>query len=832
MSENLAFANTGNVNCLHCGLPIAENRKDPDYRSTDFCCNGCELVYQIINNNGFGSFYKLRATDTLAPVNSTNFNYDYFDDELFSNRYIVTNENNNSSLTLYIERIHCAACVWLLEKMPEYIKGVSNITANISESTIKLTFDPKLNKLSTIATEIAKFGYRPVEFSDYALKESKKRYERDFLLRMGVAGFCAGNTMLLAISLYQADYTGIEKQYEELLQFVSAGFAFPAVLYSAWPFYRSAWSSLRLGKLHIDTPISIGILVGFIGGLISLFADGQSIYFDSICILIFLLLAGRWIQYRMLEKSKDKIKASTFLPNYAKRKAETETEFENVLLERLNIGDLVIVNKNEVVPVDGIIKSEFAYVDNAHITGESRAIKLNLNQNIFAGSLCKSDNILIETTAIKDNTRIGKVLRTVAENMSSKQLYEDITTRLSGWFTIIVIIVSIATLVFNWHLGADQALSRMIALLVITCPCALGLSAPLAASVAVSKAMKEGVLIRNSQVFEKLSLVRTAFFDKTGTITKGDGKVVNLYKNIEKITDFSSVRELLSLVYNLEQNIEHPLAVVLRNFCNEKNANNIFQSAKINKIEVIPGCGVKGQDDSRKTIVIGKPEWTLKDIECSDDIRNHIKNLQYEAFTVVTTYYNNDIYIFTIRDELVPEVEEVLSYFNKNQIRNHIISGDNQQVVKALTQQFANLLDSAEGDLTPEDKARIILENKKNNYNLMVGDGINDISALSSANIGIAIRGGVEACLGVAEVFIGSGKIKSLVDLLEAGKQTRRVIKRNIIISLFYNIIGAYGAYVGLVNPLVAAILMPLSSISIIYSSFRNRVFENNRILN
>ena len=770
--------------CIHCDqVAVAEFYIQDELKKIGpFCCNGCLTVFNVINMKGLAEYYSIKKNVSIyksrAPVEFNNSLYSYLDDEDFLKEYSYKSLMNNPTMEFYLEGIHCLACLWIIEKLPEFIPGVNQSKLNLGKSivTVSLKEDGHFSK---VARELESIGYRPhplkvtQELNDYKIKEN-----RAMLLRIGVAGAAAGNIMLYAVSLY----AGAGPEYSKVFNALTVFFAFPVLTYSAFPFFKNSFIALKNKMLSIDIPISLALVMGGIMGIYNMLTGVHENYFDSLTALVFLLLLSRYFLNLIHEKSLSTTDLHFFYQgDNVLRLNELDGEFHEVHPKFLKINDKLKILANQTVPADSIILEGQSYLNTSLLTGESRLQKVNENDEIYSGTVNVSSELIVEVKKIHKETRLGHILKNVEDGWSQKSKIVDITNKISKYFVVGVFGLSALLFVIKFNtVSLKTAIEQALTLLIVTCPCALAIATPLTFIRTLAKSAQLGIVIKDDSVIEKLASVKNIFIDKTGTLT--ENRII--------ITDFTLVgiakTGIDDIIYNLEKNTRHPIGKALQNSLNHKNYTP--QDLKIDSFQETPGLGVCGF------------------------INNHF----YEIKNYSIFEDNKIIANFNVKDALRPNASNAIRFLRDQQINFKILSGDKIDYVKNIAEELNLAPHEFMGDLSPEDKGKII---KESIGSVMIGDGANDSIAMSFADVGIAVHGAMDISLRASDVYLTLPGMDSFIDLLIISKETMKVIYRNLALSILYNSISVVLAFTGHISPLTAAIIMPLSSLTVLIST-------------
>ncbi|MBK8128269.1 MAG: heavy metal translocating P-type ATPase [bacterium] len=787
--------------CAHCGLAVPPARRTG--ASAVFCCAGCEAVYAILHDSDLDDYYALReelGAGKRGPARVTGKSFGFFDDPEFLKRYSQARPEGRVALRFYLEGVHCAACSWLVEKVLLERGGAAYAQLDLGRSVVEIVFDPVQVKLSTLAQSLDSFGYTPHPLSEDTVAQARKKETRSLLLRMGVAGAVAGNIMLLAAALYAGEFTGIEENLATLFRWVSFGLALPAVLYSAMPFYRGAVAGLRARMLHMDLPISLGIIAAMTVSVVATVQNRGEVYYDSLSVLIFLLLVGRMLLSRASSRAADA--AETLMeqvPQTVRR--ETNGKIEEVALAAVESGDTLLFLPGDLSTVDGVALQN-GWVTEAHLTGEADAVLKEPGNPVYAGSQIVSMPLRVQTTAVGAFTRLSKLAEMVRQAASARAQIVRLHDRIAGYFVATVLLLALATLVLWWQLDPTRALWNVAALLVVTCPCALGLATPVALSVAMGRAAKRGIFIKSAEAIERAATVRHALLDKTGTLTSGKMELVEAVFAPDCRTD--EREKILAHIAALESYSVHPVGQALRR----------TDALPLDVRDVtVHAQGIAGTVAGDK-LVIGSRRF-LRECECLD--ADWARDIQANVFAA-----RNGVLaaVLTVADPISPDARRAVTALSNTGIEIELLSGDRSIEVARVAAALGIL--HARGEVTPEEKlARTVELEQSGTRTAMFGDGVNDAAALSRATIGVSAADAADVARSAADVFVSRRGPLAFAELVSLSHNTMRTIRRNVVIAVAYNALGASLAMAGLISPLWAALLMPLSSVTVLTLAVR-----------
>lgn len=781
-----------------------------------FCCQGCRTVYAVLNQHGLSAYYALRDSSgaEARPASSTNRGYEAFDEPRFQSLYCRPIPGGLVTVELYLEGVHCSACVWLVERVSLLVDGASSAVLDIGRSIVTLTYDPTQIQLSELARTLDSLGYpaHPVRGADAMLL--RRSEQRRLLIRMGVAAAAAGNAMLMALALYSGEFSGMDPSHAALFRWGSLFVTLPAVFWSAWPFFRGALGALRAGVAHMDLPIALGITVGFAGGAVATWRGTGGVYFDTITVLIFLLLVGRWIQLRQQDLARSAAELLYSLaPTTARRVDPDGTRV--VSADTLMPGDEVEILVNEHVPADGIVGAGSSTLDTSWLTGEPIPEIIQPGARICAGTTNLLSTIRMRVERAGLETRVAKLMQAVEEASRRRARIVRLADSISGKFVLVILALAVVT-VASWSFwDFSRGVENAIALLVVTCPCALGMATPLAVTAALGRAARAGIFVKGGDVLEALAKAELVVLDKTGTLTEGRLELVA----------WEGDATVKSQVHAIEKLAVHPVANAM--------VRALEAEAEDHRVECLVhhvGGGIQAVVDGER-FAVGAPGWfTALGFSTDPVLIERIASHVVEGHTPVLVARNTKVIaLCAFGDRLRQEARETIELLNTMGIECAVLSGDHEGAVQALAAQVGRPLRFARGGASPENKLATIEELTKFQSVAMVGDGVNDAAALSAATVGIAVHGGAEASLAAADAFSTAPGLSTVGQLFVGARRTFAVIRRGLVFSLAYNVVGCILAMAGWLNPLVAAILMPLSSLTVVTNAYRSRTFESLR---
>ena len=797
------------MKCTHCQLEFDETVMITEEKSPNvyFCCNGCQGVYHLLKDDGLESFYEKMGNSTIAPPVESDDNAGNFDLESFKQRYIKTTADGFSKVDLVIEGIHCAACVWLNEKVLDSTDGILEANINFTNNKAKIIWDEDTIKLSEIIEKIRSIGYNayPYEQSSEDVKASSA--QRDYFLRMSVAVFGSMNIMMIGVAKYAGYFSGIKPENLHLVHMAEFLFATIVLFYSGWIFFRGAYYGLKNKIINMDLLVSGGALITYIYSLTVLFGANGHSYFDSVTMIITFVLVGKYLEVlgkKSAVDTMDKIKSqvpleATIVEDGVKRV---------VSLDEIVVGNIIEVKNGEKASVDGKSIVKESIYDESSLSGESLPIEKQEGDMIYSGTINSGMVMRYRATKNYANSTLSTMVNLLEDSLASKPKIEEMTNELSKYFSMVIILLAMATYV-GWYLYSgdlEKALIITIAVIVIACPCALALATPIASLIGISWATERGLLFKEAKFIETFAKVTTVVVDKTGTITEGNLTVK------KHSTELNS--QDLALLYAMADSSTHPVSRAIKKYLEQEYDN--IEIVELDKIEQLGGQGLKAEYKG-ETLLGGNSKLLDEHyIELDSKSDYTIYHFVIGVRVVVS---------FELEDSIKKDAKEMINYFKKIGIELIMATGDHEKVAKKVADEVG--IKTLYFGMSPLEKAELLTSLKEQGKTVvMVGDGINDALALSKADVAIAMGSGADVALAMSDVVVLNDSLKGIKESFIISRRTYTFIKQNLLLSLIYNVITIPLAMAGFVIPLVAALSMSLSSLLVVGNSMRIKTKE------
>ncbi|MEQ9286758.1 MAG: heavy metal translocating P-type ATPase metal-binding domain-containing protein [Cyclobacteriaceae bacterium] len=780
----------GKISCFHCGDPCQTT--DISYEDKWFCCMGCKTVYQILNEHGLCTYYNLNpgAGNKIKGIEPSKF--DFLDSAEIQDKLLDFKSSDHQKITFNVPSIHCSSCIWLLENLPNIEPAIMSSKVNFGKKTLSLDFNPNKITLKQVAELLGKLGYTPLISLD-TISPAQVASSKDVYIKIGVAGFCFGNIMLLSFP----DYLGmeIEEELSSYFSYLSFVLSLPVLVYSSQDYFRSALLGIKTGFSNIDIPIALGIVALFVRSCYEVFTATGPGYFDSLSGLVFFLLIGKWVQGKAYDGlSFDRDYKSYFPLAVLKKQHDT---YESTPVYKLRVEDLVLIRNAEIIPSDAILRSPVASIDYSFVTGEAIPVYTYQGDKIYAGGRLIGKSAVFEVTKAVSQSYLTQLWNDVdSMNRKKKGSSQSIIGKVSRYFTIAILTIALLSAVFWSFSDVRQAFLVFSAVLIVACPCALALASPFTLSATMNVFGENKFYLKNTHVIERLWKISTIVFDKTGTLTTNNQKEVGYNGTGLCEKDKTAIKSIVL-------NSSHPYSQAIYQYLNHADEKVpepiLFSEAH--------GRGVTGIVGERQ-IKLGTSGFAgvppTQSIHHAEDGGKVYVSIDEEP----KGYFN-------IQNNYRSGLKELVSKLSKT-FRLGVISGDNESEKKLLQGIFP----SARQILfrqKPDDKVDYVKScQERGEKVLMLGDGLNDAAALRQSDVGVAVADDKAAFTPASDAIILGGQITSLDKFLRLAKSSRKIIIASIVISFLYNLIGLSFAIMGKLTPILAAILMPLSSISVV----------------
>jgi P-type Cu+ transporter len=789
--------------CFHCGLTIDKN-EEINFDEKKFCCNGCKTVYEIFSLNDLTCYYDFEKSPGATPQDIQG-KYDFLDNEAILSKVLEFEEGNTAIASLNIPHIHCSSCIWILENLNKLQSGISVSQVNFPEKRVRITYNSEIVSLKKIVYLLSSIGYEPyISLENY--ETGKNNIDRTLTYKLGVAFFCFGNIMLLSFPEYFEIKEFWLDNYKPFFRALIFILSLPSFLYSASGYYVSAYKSIKAKMLNIDIPIALGIIVMFIRSTFDMIMDYGPGFFDSLTGLVFFMLLGKMFQiktYSFLSFERD---FKSYFP-IAVTRINQDTSEESVPIYDILKGNRLLIRNQELIPVDGILISEKAEIDYSFVTGEEVPITKKSGDKIFAGGKQIGKIIEMEVLHSVSQSYLTQLWSNEIFQKNVDQKHKTITDAISRYFTPILLLIAFAGFGYWIFIDANIAFNVFTAVLIVACPCALALTAPFTFGNILRILGKRKFYLKNALVIEQLAKVDTIVFDKTGTITTN--KKANITYEGNLISEENNV-----LIKNVLRASNHPLSRMLYDFLPET------KKIKTDDFQEITGKGIHAIIQ-QKQIQIGSAEFVRNSVSDTSEIEKtslHIK--------IDTIYYGR----FVFKNQYREGLQELFLELSKTyQIK--VLSGDNdgeRESLEAILPKNTELIFNQK----PEQKLDFIKKLQEKGQNvMMVGDGLNDAGALAQSNVGISISENVNVFSPACDAILDAAEFSRLGYFLKLSHKSISIIKMSFTLSLLYNVVGLSFAVTGNLLPLVAAIIMPLSTITIVsFVTIMSNYFSNSNL--
>lgn len=806
------------VKCDHCHLEFEANVMIVE-NERNFCCKGCQGVFHLLQDEHLDSFYDKLGNKTISPpIHPQLDDLSKFDTPSFHKTYVKEDGDGFKRVDLIIEGIHCAACIWLNEKVLHDTDGIIEANINFTNNKAKIIWDNDTIKLSALIEKIRSIGYNAYAYDANVAEEKANRSKRDYFIRMMVAVFATMNIMMLSVAKYTGFFTGITPEVKHLIHLGEFILSTPVLFFSGWIFFKGAYFGLKNRILNMDFLVSSGASLTYIYSLYILFGGAGESYFDSVTMIITFVLVGKYLEVlgkKGAVDTLDKIKSqiplhATVIRNELK---------EEIAIEDIQKGDVIELKEGEKASVDGVITQGETSFDESSMTGESLPVSKAVGDIVYSGTLNSDTLIRYKATKTYEDSTFNSIVTLLEDSLNSKPQIEHKANEVSKGFSIAILSLSLLTFIVWYFFGLDlgfdydnadhfeKSFIVAISVIVIACPCALALATPIASLIGISQLAKNGLLFKEAKFIEELARTTKVVVDKTGTITKGKLNVVKsrvMDKNIHK----------LNLLYSLLDSSHHPISASVKEHLKER-----FPEVSHKQLHEVKTLKAKGMTASYKNVDGNDFELVGGNIEL---LREH--NIFYKFDTDYTVYLfainGRVIATFELEDEIKEDASSFVHNLQTQNIDVIMLTGDNEKVAQKVAKEVG--IHTFKAHVNPIEKAQYIQELKQQGHTVvMAGDGVNDAVALSNANVGVAMGSGADISIAISDIVLLNNSLKSLEEAFVISKRTYKFIKQNLGLSLLYNMVTIPLAMAGFVMPLVAALSMSLSSLLVVANSLR-----------
>lgn len=780
------------VNCFHCGDACLDVEITHDEKS--FCCHGCKTVYDILHDNDLSYYYDLEKTPGISPQEIAG-KYDFLDNEAIVEKLLEFNDGNLQIVSFVIPSIHCSSCIWILENLNKLNSSVKSSQVNFPEKTVRITFTAQDDSLKNLVILLSRIGYEPYISLDDSDKKDKN-VDRSLIYKLTIAGFAFGNIMFLSLPEY---FEGSEfwlDQFKPFFRWLMFAFSLPVVFYSASGYFTSAYKGLRSKILNIDVPIALGVAVLFIRSTIDIVMDWGTGFFDSLAGLLFFLLLGKFFQQKTYSYLSFERDYKSYFPIAVTRlfkNAEGEIVEEQAEVYTVKKGDRLLIRNNEIIPVDAILIKGNALIDYSFVTGEAEPITKQSGDKLFAGGNQQGGIVEVEVLKPVSQSYLTQLWSNDVFSKDHSGIFESLTDSISKRFTITLLTIAFVSTIFWLIVDPSKAFNVFTAVLIVACPCAIALAAPFTLGNVLRIFGREKLYLKETSVIEQMAKLDTVVFDKTGTLTTNQKNLITY----EGVALSSEEKQLLTSTLRASS---HPLSRSLYSILDK----NDIQTLDDFEEEVGKGISATFNENSIK---VGSYEFVGFNDETDTEVKNkttvHIStNKIYKGCYVFNSEYRSGV--AQVFEEL-ENTKEVI-----------VLSGDNEGERERLESMLPKGV-KLHFNQKPDDKLNFIKSlQQQGKHVLMIGDGLNDAGALKQSNVGFVISENTNVFSPACDGILDASKFNKIADFLNFSQKGVKIIKFAFVLSLFYNLIGITFAVTGHLRPVVAAILMPLSSISIV----------------
>ncbi len=775
--------------CYHCGDPCESDHIL--FEEKDFCCHGCKSVFELLQTCELDDYYKYADNPGIKTLKAPTLDkFAYLDDEVIQSKIISFKSDKLVKVVLKLPAMHCASCIWLIENFRKLVPGVIESRVNFVKRQASFSYEPEIVSLRRLVEQLAAIGYEPeLTFDDTSQSKPKKKNTK-LITQIGVAGFCFGNIMLLSFPEYLSFGNELAEKYRAFFGYLNFFLALPVLLYSARDYLISAKGAVLRNGINMDVPISLGILAIFFRSAYEIFAQGGGGYMDSLAALVFFLLIGKWFQQKTYDTLSFERDFRSYFP-IAVRLIENGKE-KSVSLEKVAVGDIFKIRSGELIPVDSILTSGVAEIDYSFVSGEAEPVRVEEGEAVFAGGRQTGTTIELEATKNVDQSYLTGLWNSDADAGQESNL-ESFADRVGKVFTYVVVLIAAIAGIFWAVFDPSLILNAVSAVLIVACPCALALSFPFAYGNAIRLIGRKGFYLKNAGALNRMASVTHIIFDKTGTLTRGN-------KAKLRVADFGMDESDRSIAFSMASHSGHPLSRII-----ESELKLGSELIELENFRELKGLGLKATFEGVDYRLGSAPFVGFE--KKSNKISKSSKVFLRRGGEIVAAFSIRKSYRLGLI-ELIQNLKRSYSLF--------MLSGDND----AERETMEGFFDQKHGllfDQLPHEKRDFVRKlNEQGAVTAMIGDGLNDAAALKESTLGISVADDVFRFSPASDAILAGDGFEHLPEFFDFSKAVLRVVKYSFAFSFLYNAVGLYFAVQGILTPVIAAILMPLSSITVV----------------
>ena len=793
--------------CFHCGLPLngSELTVQIDHQPQPMCCSGCQAVAEAIIKSGNQGYYQFREQKSatgqeLVPEFLNKIKV--YDHPAVQQQFVHSQSEHIKQVSLIIEGIVCAACIWLNEQYLSQLPGITQVSINYSTHRANVEWDDSQIQLSDILQAISSIGYLAHPYDPATQQQVYENQRKQLIRQIGIAGLFGMQIMMFALALYGGDWWGISENFKTFFRWLSLLLTLPVIGFSAQPFFKGAWTDLTHKRAGMDVPVTLGMSLAFCASLYNTWTGKSDVYFDSIAMFVFLLLSVRLFELSARKNAAEKIESLTNLTPTMTNRLNADGSVDVVPTVELKLDDRFLVKPGEIIPTDGILLSQHALVDEALLTGEQHALAKQAGDVLIGGSYNLEQPVQLKVHQLGQDTVLSGIKRLIEKAQGFKPRVAQLADRVATAFVGVLLLLVLAAGIYWWQVDPQRLLPILVATLVVTCPCALSLATPASLSAAIGSLTRHGMLVARSHALEVMPQIDTVIFDKTGTLTTG---VLSLQLQLNE--DDSKAAYYRQLAHSLELQSEHPVARAL--------VSAEIENLPVENFQNRAGQGISGDIDG-VTYYLGNAGYISQFAG--------IPQQQLDKQLQVVHLANAEKWLasFCFSDPLKEDALHTIQQLQQSGIDVRILSGDRFAYVESIAQQLG--ISHFDAEQFPDDKLNVMKKLQAEGRKVaMVGDGINDAPVLAAADLSISLSVGTDLARASSDMIINGGLLSPLGDAMRITRKMMSIIRQNFTWAITYNIVAVPFSMAGLVQPWLAAIGMSLSSLVVVLNALRLR---------